>query len=257
MYKKYLSMNLKSAFEYRLNTFINAFALLLISAGEMLSISLLFQKFNSVGTWGVYEVMFMFGVAVSTFSIAECFGRGFDSFSKLIKTGTLDRLLVRPVGLKFQVLCAEIDLPRLGRVAMGIVVVAISLPNMHIQWTFIKVLVLIAMFVCGVTVYLGTMIIGAGISVFNVENLEVLNIITNGAKEIAYYPLNIYSKWLKRIFTYILPVSCFNYLPVTYLLYGNAVSPIYAIAPVLGCLFIIPCIWFFDYSISKYQGTGS
>lgn len=257
MYRKFLRMNLKSSFEYRLNTFFNMLSMLAVSVGELLSIYLLFKKFNSIGSWGFYEVAFMFGMITTTFSLAECFGRGFDTFPDLIKSGTLDRLLIRPVGLKLQVFCSKMDFTRLTRVLMGSVVIAIALPKMHIHWTFLKVLVLLAMFVCGVVVFLGTIIIGAGISIYSVENLEFVNIITNGSKEISFYPLDVYSKWLTKIFTYILPVSCFNYLPVTYLLQGNAVSPIYAIAPFLGCLFIIPCVMFFDFSIKKYQGAGS
>lgn len=257
MYKKYLSMHIKSSFEYRLNMIFIAFTQVLISVGEVISIFLLFKKFNSVGTWGFYEVAFMFGVVTSTFSIAECFGRGFDDFSSLIKHGQLDRFLVRPVNLKYQILCSKIEFSKMGRVILGLVVSIIALSHINISWTFWKVLVLLGMYLCGVLVFFGTMVIGAGVSVFSVENLEVINIITNGSKEIAFYPLNVYKKWLTRIFTYILPVSCFNYLPVTYLLKGSTVSPIYAIAPFLGCLFVIPCLLFFDWSISKYQGAGS
>lgn len=257
MYKKYLSMHLKSTFEYRLNLLFIAITNVVVSIGEIIAIFLLFKKFDSVGSWGFYEVAFMFGVVTTTYSLAECFGRGFDEFSMLIQKGTLDRLLVRPVNLKLQILCSKVEINKLGRTILGIVVSIISLCNIGISWTFWKVIVLLGMYLCGVLVFLGTMIIGAGVSVFSVENLEFINIITNGAKEIAFYPLNVYKKWLTKVFTYILPVSCFNYLPVTYLLQGSAVSPIYAIAPFLGCLFVIPCMLFFDWSISKYQGAGS
>ncbi len=257
MYRKYLSMHLKSSFEYRLNTLFIAFSQVLISIGEIIAIFLMFKKFNAIGTWGFYEVAFMFGVVTATYSVAECFGRGFDDFSTLIKQGTLDRLLVRPVNLKFQILCSKMEFSKLGRVIMGTIVCIISLCNMHIEWTFWKVVVMLGMLLCGVCVFLGTMIIGAGVSVFSVENLEFINIITNGSKEIAFYPLNVYSKWLTKVFTYILPVACFNYLPMTYILQGSAVSPIYAIAPFLGMLFIIPCLLFFDWCVSKYQGAGS
>lgn len=257
MYRKFLSMHLKSSFEYRLNTLFIALSQVVISVSEILSIFIIFQKFQAIGGWGFYEVAFMYGVVLTTFALAECFGRGFDEFSILIRSGTLDRLLVRPINLKFQILCSKIEFSKMGRVILGLLITIISLCNITISWTFWKVVVLLGMFVCGVAVYLGTMIIGAGVSVFSVENLEVMNIVTNGAKEIGFYPVSVYKKWLTKVFTYVLPVACFNYLPVTYLLKGSAVSPIYAIAPFLGCLFIIPCILFFDWAVSKYQGSGS
>ncbi len=257
MYKKYLSMHLKSSFEYRLNTLFIALSQIVISLSEILSIFIIFQKFKAIGEWGFYEVAFMYGVVLTTYALSECFGRGFDEFSTLIRSGTLDRLLVRPLNLKFQIMCSKIEFSKMGKVFLGLTISIIALLNITISWTFWKVVVLLGMFVCGVSVFLGTMIIGAGVSVFSVENLEVMNIITSGTKEIGYYPVTVYKKWLTKVFTYVLPVACFNYLPVTYLLKGGAVSPIYALAPFLGCLFIIPCVIFFDWAVSKYQGAGS
>lgn len=257
MYKKYLSMHLKSSFEYRLNTLFIAFSQIVISISEILSIFIIFQKFKAINGWGLYEVTFMYGVVLTTFALAECFGRGFDEFSSLIRSGTLDRLLVRPINLKYQIVCSKIEFSKMGRVFLGLLVTIISLCKMSISWTFWKVVVLLGMYLCGVIVFVGTMIIGAGVCVFSVENLEVINIITNGAKEIGFYPVSVYKKWLTKIFTYVLPVACFNYLPVTYLINGSSVSPIYALAPFLGCLFIIPCVIFFDWAVSKYQGAGS
>jgi ABC-2 type transport system permease protein len=104
----------------------------------------------------------------------------------------------------------------------------------------------------------GVMLIGAGISVFSVENLEFINVFTNGAKEIAYYPINIYNKWLSRVFTFIVPVACFNYLPVSYLLgYGDLPRVVYALSPLLGMVFIVPCLMFFKWALKRYQSTGT
>ena len=103
------------------------------------------------------------------------------------------------------------------------------------------------------------MVIGAGISIFTVENLEFVNIITDGAKELSYYPLNIYNKWLSGIFTFVIPVACFNYLPISYIMgYGNLPSIVYALSPLFGMLFLIPCFVFFILTLKKrYQSTGT
>jgi len=249
-------MHLKSSFEYRLNTLLLSISSVVTILAELLSIVLLFQGFKSVGEWGFYETELMFGIIISVFSFTECFARGFDEFPSLIKSGQLDRLLVRPVNIFYQILGSKIEFSKLARFFSGIVIVIISLIHLSIEWTFVKVIVLIMTFICGAIVIFGLMLIIAGISVFTVENLEFTNILTNGAKEIAYYPINIYGKWLKNIFTFIIPVACFNYLPVSYLL-GMKSQIIYALSPLIGLLFIIPCILFFNFALKKYQGTGT
>lgn len=258
IYKNYVKMHLKSSMQYRSNMLMLAFSSCLISVGELLTIFLMFQNFESVGYWGFYESALMFGLITAVYSIVECFARGFDEFAHIIKHGSLDRILVRPLGIIHQLFGTKIELSKLLRTLFGISIIIFSLIKLNIEWSILKVLVLIATFLCGCLVIWGVMLIGAGISVFSVENLEFINVFTNGAKEIAYYPINIYNKWLSRVFTFIIPVACFNYLPISYLMgYGNLPQIVYALSPLMGMVFIIPCLLFFTWALKKYQSTGN
>lgn len=258
MYFKYLSMHLKSSLEYRHNTFMIGLSSVLISVGELLSIYIMFKQFQTVGDWGFYESCLMFGIVTTVFALAECFARGYDEFSLLIKNGDLNRMLVRPVNIHKQIFASKIEFTKLARVVLGLFVCIYSLAHISIAWTALKVLVLVATFVCGVLVIWGEFMIGAGVSIFTVENLEVINIITNGSKELSYYPLNIYTKWLTRIFTFIIPIACFNYLPVSYLLGTGSVPMVWcALSPFIGALFCIPCLLFMNFCLKKYQSTGT
>lgn len=258
LYKKYVKMHVKSAMQYKLNISLLSFSATLISLSEILSVWLLFQNFKSVGYWGFYETALMFGIVTTVFALTEMFARGFDEFPSLIKDGSLDRLLVRPVNIYKQIFGSKIEFSKIGRVLLGLVVSIIALCNLAVEWTALKIIVLIATFVCGCFVIFGLMLISAGISVFSVENLEFLNILTNGSKELCFYPINIYNKWLARFFTFVIPVACFNYLPISYIMgYGDLPQVVYALSPLIGALFVIPCFLFFNWSLKKYQGTGT
>lgn len=258
MYRKFVAMHFKSSFEYRLNTFLIAASQIFISLGELLSVYILFLQFESVGNWGFYDATLMFGIITTVFALTECFARGYDEFASLIKHGDLDRMLVRPVNIHKQIFGSKIEFIKFGRVILGIVVSIIALVNMNITWSVWKVLVLISTYICGFFVIWGVFLIGAGISVFTVENLEFVNIITNGSKELAFYPIDIYKKWLTRIFTFIIPIACFNYLPLCYLTgKGSVPMLLCALAPLLGSLFVVPCIIFFNFCLKKYQSTGT
>ena len=166
--------------------------------------------------------------------------------------------MVRPVNIVYQVFGSKIEFSKMGKSILGLVIAIIALINLNIAWTFAKVVVLIATFICGCFVILGVMLIGAGISIFTVENLEFINIITNGAKELSYYPLNIHNKWISRFFTFIIPIACFNYLPISFLMgYGSLPQIVYALSPLIGALFLIPCLLFFIWSLKKYQSSGT
>ena len=258
LYRKYLKMHFKTSMQYRTNTLMLAFSACLISLGELFAIFIMFKNFKSVGYWGFYETALMFGMVTAIYSFTECFARGFDEFSNVIKHGSLDRILVRPVGIFAQLFYTKIEFSKLMRMSLGMGVIVVALVNLNINWTFVKVLVLLAACVCGCLVIFGVMLVGAGISVFTVENIEFINIFTNGAKEIAYYPVNIYNKWLARVFTFVVPVAAFNYLPISYLMgYGNLPQTVYALSPLMGVVFVIPCILFFKWALKRYQSTGT
>ena len=241
-----------------MNMALITFTQTLVSVAELLAVWIMFKQFKSVGYWGFYESALMFGIITTVFSAAECFARGYDEFQNLIQQGTLDRMLVRPVSIHKQIWGSKVELSKLGRTVLGIAVTIIAACNLTIQWTFWKVLVLIATLVCGFVVIVGIFMIGAGISIFTVEKMEFINIITDGGKELSFYPINVYSKWLTRIFTFVLPFACFNYLPISYICgYGSLPPVVYAISPLLGMLFIIPCILFFNWSLKKYKSTGT
>ena len=258
MYKNYLKMHIKTSMQYRSNMLMLSVSSCLVSVGELLSVFLMFQNFKSVGYWGFYEAALMFGIVTTVYALSECFARGFDEFAKIIKHGDLDRILVRPTGVISQIFGTKIELSKLLRATLGLVVAIIALIKLEIQWSITKVVVLVMTFGCGWLVIWGAMLIGAGISIFSVENLEFINIFTSGAKEIAFYPVNIYNKWLSRFFTFIMPVACFNYLPISYIMgYGELPRIIYALSPLMGVVFVIPCLLFFKWSLKKYQSTGT
>lgn len=258
VYKNYVKMHLKTSMQYRANMLMLGFSSCLVSIGEFMTIYLMFQNFKSVGYWGFYESALMFGIVTTVYSLVECFARGFDEFANIIKQGNLDRILVRPLGITHQIFGTKIELSKLMRTTLGVAIIILSLIKLNIEWTILKVIVLIGALICGCLIIWGVMLIGAGISVFTVENLEFINVFTNGSKEISYYPINIYNKWLSRVFTFVIPVACFNYLPISYLMgYGDLPKVIYALSPFIGMLFIIPCLLFFNWSLKKYQSTGT
>ena len=258
LYSRYVKMHLKSSMQYRSNIIMLSVSSCLVSLGELLAIFIMFQNFKSVGYWGFYETSLMFGLVTAIYAFTECFARGFDEFANVIKHGDLDRILVRPAGVIGQIFGIKIELSKLLRMMLGFAVIIISLIKLCINWTLMKVVVLILTFICGCLVIWGVMMVGAGISVFSVENLEFINVFTNGAKEIAYYPVNIYSTWLSRLFTFVVPVACFNYLPISYLMgYGELPRIVYAMSPFMGVVFVIPCLLFFTWALKRYQSTGN
>lgn len=162
-----------------------AFNQVLINIGEVLAIYLLFQQFTLVAGWTFYQSLLMMGIVFTVFPFDECFARGCDEFPQLIQSGDLDRFLIRPVNIHYQIFGSKIEFTKIPRFLLGITISIIALVNINIDWNILKVLVLIATYICGISVIFGLFVFSAGISIYTVENLEFINILTNASKELA------------------------------------------------------------------------
>lgn len=256
LYLKYLSMLLKSQMQYKASFFMSALGQFLVSFTTFLGIYFMFSRFNSVNGFSFSEVLICFAIMLMAFSITECFARGFDVFPRLIRSGDLDRILVRPRNVIFQVLTSNMEFTRIGRLLQAVLVLAYAVPTCGVIWTIDKVLTLILMILGGIAVFTSLFILYAGISFFTIEGLEFMNIFTDGSREFGKYPISIYGEGVLKIFTYVVPIALFQYYPFLYLV-GRSDHVGLIFLPLLGFVFFLPCYGFFRFGLKKYTSTGS
>jgi len=162
-----------------------------------------------------------------------------------------------------QVLGARTDLTRFGRILFGIIILIAIIPGTGIRWDLSKIFTLIMMILGGSAVFTGVFILGATICFFTLEGLEVINIFTDGGREVASYPLPVYGKWITRFFTFIIPFGCMNYLPLMYLTgradgaAGFAGPYFYMLMPFIGFIFLVPCALVWRFGVRHYSSSGS
>jgi len=256
LYLHWLSLHLKAQLQYRVSFFMAALGQFLVSFTTFLGVYFMFSRFQTVEGFTLPEVMLSFSVVLMAFSLTECFARGFDTFPQLIRTGQLDRILVRPRGVIFQVLTANMVFSRVGRLLQAALMLAVAMPGSGVQWTWDKVATLVLMLIGGIGVYTALFILYAGISFFTVEGLEFMNIFTDGTREFGKYPIAIYGEGVLKLFTYVVPIALFQYYPFLYLI-GRTENRGMMLLPLVGLLFIAPCLAFFRFGLRKYRSTGS
>ncbi|GHU65235.1 membrane protein [Spirochaetia bacterium] len=258
IYFKYLAMNLKMVLEYRLSAWLVVLGQLFSTLFWYLSLTLLFMRFDNLLGWTFAEVSIIFAVTSLAFALTECFARGFDTFSGMVIRGEFDRVLLRPRNSIIQVLGSKTEITRFGRVIVTGSILFLVIPGSGIIWTASKTLTLIFMILGGAAVFTGIFILGAVVCFFTLEGLEVINIFTDGGRELASYPLPIYGKWVRRFFTFIIPLGCVNYLPLMYITGRAEAHPwLYMLSPLLGFVFLIPCVLVWKQGVRHYTSSGS
>lgn len=256
LYVKYAAMILKCQMQYKASFVMMTMGQFLVSFTAFLGMYFMFSRFNTVKGFTFSEVMLCFSVVLISFSLTECFVRGFDVFPRLIKNGDLDRILMRPRNVIFQVLTSNIEFSRFGRLLQAVLMFAYAVPKSGIIWTADKVITVVLMIIGGIAVFSALFVLYAGISFFTIEGLEFMNIFTDGSREFGKYPLSVYGEGILKFFTFVVPIALFQYYPLLYLI-GKSDSVLYMLLPLVGFLFMIPCYCFFKLGIRKYKSTGS
>lgn len=256
LYIKYLSIYVKSIMQYKTSFFFTTLGQFLISFSAFLGIYFMFYRFNSVEGFTYSEVLICFSVVLIAFSLAECFFRGFDTFSGVISNGEFDRIMLRPRNVMFQVLASKIEITRIGRLFQAALILVYAILNCGVTWTADKVFTLIIMIIGGTALFSGLFIIYASICFFTIEGLEFMNIFTDGGREYGKYPMSIYGDYVLKFFTYIIPLACVQYYPFMYLI-GRTKNVLYSLTPLAAFIFLIPCLILWKIGVRHYKSTGS
>ena len=256
LYLKYLSIHLKSQMQYKTSFIMTIIGQFATSFSALLSVYFLMNRFHKVRGFTFSEVLLCFAVILMAFSLAECFMRGFDTFSHILSHGEFDRIMVRPRNEMLQVLCSRIEFSKIGRLIQAVCVFVYAIPTSNIAWGPDKILILFLMILSGTVVFSGLFMIYASLCFFTTEGLEFMNIFTDGGREFGAYPLSVYGNKVLKFFTYVIPLALVQYYPFLYLT-EKSTSAICFLAPIIACMFILPCYCFFLIGIVHYKSTGS
>lgn len=258
LYFKYLAILFKSQIQYRASFLLLCTGQFFVPFTVFAGFYFLFERFGRIRGWSFFEVALCFGVIHMAFAISECCVRGFDGFSSLVAGGDFDRLLVRPRSTVLQVLGAKFEFTRIGRLLQSVIVLVWAISGLKIKWSILKAVTLVFMVCSGVFIFAGIFILAATLCFWTIQGLEVANIFTDGGREMAQYPLDIYKKWVTRFFTFVIPFGCVNYLPLMYILDKTGGSGIpYMLTPLAGMFFVIPCLLVWRFGVKHYRSTGS
>ncbi len=256
LYFNYLKIHFKSELQYKTSFILSFIAQFFVFFGYYFTIICLFDKFNNINGFSLYHILLTFGIIQFGHSFCEVFFRGIDQFDNLIINGEFDRLLLRPKNIFLQVCGFEINFVKLSRFFQSIIVLIIAIINIKINWNLYKVICLILMLIGSILIFLGILVLTATYCFYTIKGLEVRNILTDGCKHMAQYPISIFNKGFKFFFTYIIPFACINYFPLLYLL-GLSNNWLFIFFPLLSIIYLIPCFMFFNKGIKKYSSAGS
>lgn len=261
LYFRLIWFSFRSQLAYRASFCLQLAAYFVVTAMEFLAVWALMQRFGQLQGWTLPEICFFYGIVNITFAVAEAIGRGFDQFHNLVRAGEFDRLLLRPRTTVLQLLGHELTLRRVGRLVQGAIVLTFGFTSLPALFHLSNLLLVAWTVLCGVTLFLGILIVQATVCFWTIESIEMMNILTHGGVFTAQYPLSIYDAWIRKFFLYVVPLGCVSFIPILGVLGRSqdwGFTPLQAwLCPLAGPLFLIAALGIWRFGVRHYCSTGS
>jgi ABC-2 type transport system permease protein len=108
----------------------------------------------------------------------------------------------------------EFTLFRVGRLLQGVIVLVWASHHLGLEWDIARVALLVFTMLATFFFFYGLVILGAVMSFWTTESLEIMNMLTYGGVETAQYPMAVYQKYFQRFFTFVVPLAMVTYFPI-------------------------------------------
>jgi ABC-2 type transport system permease protein len=231
--------------------------------------TLIFHYTPAIGAntgWEKYQFFLFLSTGLFINSLVQSlFMTNADELSELVRTGTLDFALLKPIDTQFLVSLTRIDWSALGNFVLGVGLMVYSMHQLHYLPGPVQIVLYPLYVLCGIAIYYSLMIALAATSVWLGRNQTLFDFwfyITNFSR----YPMEIYQgPWgtpLRQVFTFLLPVLVVvnvpaqvlvrpvnPHLPADWLLPGFALFA--AVASLIGSR------WVFQRALRSYRSASS
>jgi ABC-2 type transport system permease protein len=213
VYRSLLAASVRSQLAYPASFTLQCAAQALLQLQNMVVILVLFSRVGEMGGFTRQEALLIFSLAGISFGLADMLVGSLDQLGRLVRTGTLDALLLRPLPAMTQICASDFALRRVGTVGTALAVLGYVLATSDISWTPLRVAVLLITPLTGL-VLLGAVWVAASATTFwLVEGQELPNAVTYGSGLFTSYPVSIFSGWLLRLMAFVVPGAFVAYYP--------------------------------------------
>ena len=261
LYLHSMGILLKSQLQYPVSFLLQTLAQLIMEGGEMMALILVISRFERLGHWEPGDLFFFFGIMSVTFYLTECFGRGVTgAFPSMVRTGQLDTLLLRPRGVVTQVICSAVDPRRIACIAVGVVALVAGSRLSSVRWSFLKGFLLVEAVSFGFMLILGLFLIEAIFCIHSVKSVELVNAVTYGGRSACEYPVDIYPRPLRILFTAFAPFALVLQVPAAYILdkpLFQGPGWLVLLCPLSGAVLFCVIYLLFRRAIRFYRSAGS
>ena len=261
IYRRIGASRVRAQAQYRFSFGLQVVGAFLFSFLDFAMILVLFTHLSQLSGWSLGEIAFLYGTSYIPFRCVDILMTNMDRLPMLIRLGTFDQVLTRPLGSLGQVLTGDLDVRHIGGIAQGAAIFTYALGQVSIEWTPARALVFASMLCSATVIFGGIWVATNSIAFWTTDAREVANTFTYGGNYVTSFPLHIFGRWLRRILVFAVPLAFVNYFPAVFILgrtdVTGAPSVFRFLSPVAAVAMALVGSAFWRFAVRHYRSTGS
>jgi ABC-2 type transport system permease protein len=217
-YRVLLGSRIRAQTGYRTSFSLDVLGSFMVGVVEFVEVYVIFHNVPQLGGLDLTAAVLVFGLANLGFALGDLVAGHLDEVPTLIRLGTLDVLLLRPLSVLGQLMTADVQLRRLGRAAVGLALLAIALTRADVDWTPARVALLAVTPFAGALLFAALFLAAGAVQFWLVDGGEFTHAFTYGASYAASFSPAVLSPPVRALFSFVVPAAFTAYLPTLALL---------------------------------------
>jgi ABC-2 type transport system permease protein len=259
LFGKLLQLLMKERMEYRADFLLGAFAQIINFGASYIVIWLFLRKFDTIAGWSWPEIALLYSIGLFTYAIGASFTFvQMRTLEGLVRNGTFDGILTKPVNPYFFFICRGFNLGYIAHVVIAGTVLLWSLSQLEIEWTWYKAMYFVLALVSGGMIQAGVMTLFGACSFILVRTGFLFNLYGR-LREFISYPITVFGSFIQILLVFCIPLAFVSFFPSALLLMKPMpLIPEWCawLSPLVGPL----CFWagykFWMRCVNRYQGAG-
>lgn len=218
IYRALLRAQVRAQASYRVSFVLDLAANVIFLGADLLTVLVLFHQVPALAGFTLAESLLVFGLAALGFALADLAVGNIERMKQYVRTGLLDAVLIRPLGVLSQLVVLDLGVRRVGRVITSTAVLAVAVHQAGVRLTAANLLLLVVTPLAGAVFFSSIFVATATVAFWWVESGELSAALTYGGRDFTSYPMTVYGGWFRHLMAFGLGFGLVAYYPALILL---------------------------------------
>jgi ABC-2 type transport system permease protein len=256
IYRQFVSQSLKRNLEYRADMILGIVSFIAVQGVGLLSIRVLYNYIPDIAGWTYNELLLIYGIFQIPRGIDHLLTDNLWILSNMVRKGTFDQILTKPLNPLFHVVAQRFQTEALGELLLGTGILIYVFPLLDLQLNLAQFVVLGVFIFVGSLIYTAIKLFATTLSFWMKNSFPIMVTVYDMAL-FTQRPLAIYPLALRFILSYVIPFAFTAYFPALYLLTDVDVSQLMLQAVVVTSGLLLLSYRFWLLGIKHYESAGS